>query len=46
MKVLGVLFGLTSFSSYFMQDALDKNVHHGEGLSKLGDVQVAFRILF
>jgi hypothetical protein len=29
IKVLGVLFGAVSFSSFFVQDALNKDFHHG-----------------
>jgi hypothetical protein len=45
-EILGVLFGFGSFFSSFLQEVLDEDVRHGDVLSKLGDVQVTFGILF
>ncbi len=46
IKILGVLFGSGSFFSSFLQEVLDEDVRHGHVFLKLGDVQVAFGILF
>jgi 2-hydroxy-3-keto-5-methylthiopentenyl-1-phosphate phosphatase len=35
IKVLGVPFGMASFISSFLQNVLNKNVHHVNALSKL-----------
>jgi hypothetical protein len=47
IKVLGVLFGSISFFSFFVQDALNKDFHHGEAFSSLRDVQlISFDLTF
>jgi hypothetical protein len=46
IKILGVPFGFDYFSLSFLQKALDENVHHVDELLRLGDVHVAFGILF
>jgi hypothetical protein len=46
IKVLRVSFGLVAFSSSFLQGVLDEDVYHVDALLKLGDVHVAFGILF
>jgi hypothetical protein len=45
IRIMGVLFGSNSFSSSFLQKALDENVHHVGVLPRLRDVQVTFGIL-
>jgi hypothetical protein len=35
-----------SFFSYFLLKALDEDVHHVDAFPKLGDIHVAFGILF
>jgi hypothetical protein len=42
---LGVPLGFFSFTSSFLQDALDDDVHYIHTLPRLGDVMVAFEIL-
>ncbi len=44
IRVLGVPLGSFSFTSSFLQDALDNDVHHFNVFSKSRDVQVAFGI--
>jgi hypothetical protein len=44
--ILGIPFSFVSFTSYFLQDALLKDVQQANVFSRLGDVYVAFRILF
>jgi hypothetical protein len=41
---LGVPLGFFSFTSSFLQDALDNDVHYIHALHRLGDVKVAFEI--
>jgi hypothetical protein len=43
---LGRPFWFWFFFSSFLQEVLDEDVCHGDVLSKLRDVQVAFGILF
>jgi hypothetical protein len=42
IKVLDTSFGSTFFTSSFLQDALDEDVHHVDVLLKLGDIQIVF----
>jgi hypothetical protein len=42
----GIPFGFASFASSFLQKVLGKDVQHVDMLPKLGDVKVAFGILF
>jgi hypothetical protein len=44
--VMGFRFGFELFFSSILQDALNEDVHHVDVLSRLGDVHVAFGILF
>ncbi len=44
--VMGFPFGYMLFSSSILQDVLDEDVHHVDVLPRLGDVHVAFKILF
>jgi hypothetical protein len=44
IRVLGIPFGFASFSSSFIQKALDEDVHHGNALPKLGDILMIFGI--
>jgi hypothetical protein len=46
IKVLGIMFRFVSYSSCFLQYALHEDVCHLKALLKLGDVQVAYGILF
>jgi hypothetical protein len=46
IKVLGILFGSTSFNFSFLQNKLDKDVCHVDAFSRLRDVQIAFGIPF
>jgi hypothetical protein len=46
IKILGVPFGFDCFSLSFLQKVLNENVHHVDELSRLGDVHVAFGVLF
>jgi hypothetical protein len=46
IRVLGAPFGSVSFFSSFLQDILDKDVHHADMLLELGDIQVALGILY
>jgi hypothetical protein len=43
---MGVLFGSNCFSSSFLQEALDEDVHHVGALPTLRDVQVTIGIFF
>jgi hypothetical protein len=43
---LGIPFRFISFDLSFLQDTLDEDVHHVDALSRLGDVQLTFEILF
>ncbi len=45
-RFLGVLFTTDSFTSSFVQDTLDQDVHHVNVLSRLKDVQVVFGFFF
>jgi hypothetical protein len=45
-RVLGVSFGFVAFFFSFLENVLDENVYHVDVLLKLGDVHVAFGILF
>jgi hypothetical protein len=42
IKVLDTLFGSIFFTSSFLQDALDEDVHHVDVFLRLGDVQIVF----
>jgi hypothetical protein len=44
--VLGELFNIDSFTSSFVYDTLDQDVHHVNVLLRLKDVQVIFGFLF
>ncbi len=44
ISILGVPLGFFSFTSSFLQDALDNDVHYIHALHRLGDVKVAFEI--
>jgi hypothetical protein len=46
ITILGIMFGSTSFISYFLWYALDENVCHVDAFPKLKDIQVAFGIFF
>jgi hypothetical protein len=46
IRVLGFPFGYFSFTSPFLQDILNNNVHHIKLLSTLGDIQMIFGIFF
>jgi hypothetical protein len=39
-------FGFGSFSSCFLYEVLDEEVQHASALLRLGDVKVAFGVLF
>jgi hypothetical protein len=43
---MGVLFGSNCFSSSFLQEALDEDVHLVGALPRLKDVQVTIGIFF
>jgi hypothetical protein len=46
IKILGIPFDFVSFASLFLQKALSEDVQHANVFPKLGDIQVAFVILF
>jgi hypothetical protein len=46
IKILGVFFSFGFFFPHPLLEVLDKDVHHGDVLSKLGDVLVVVGIIF
>jgi hypothetical protein len=45
IRVLGAPFGSMSFSSSFLQEAIDEDVHHADMHSKVGEHSCCFRDL-